>query len=138
MWPRGTELCAFGVRIAPHTHIEPHAARRYDRVVSVPTAPIAGGSLIAGYLTARMTGVRPLGGVVLAGAGAYLTRRWRAQAGSGTAAALLLTYLAGFGASHPLAKRIGAWPAVFAVAGASGAASWVLADRAAGRQAQVV
>lgn len=103
----------------------------YDLRVAVPTSPIAGGSLVAGYLTARLTGVRPLGGVVLAGAGAYLTRRWREQAGSGTAAVLLATYLAGFGVSHPLAKRIGAWPAVLTVAGVSGAASYALADRAA-------
>lgn len=30
---------------------------------------------------------------------------------------------------HRLAKRIGAWPSVLASAAASGAASWVLADR---------
>ena len=32
-------------------------------------------------------------------------------------------------ASHPLAKRIGPWPAVLAAAGTSAAASWVLSDR---------
>ena len=108
------------------------------REVSVPTAPVAGGSLIAGYLTARLTGVRPLGGVVLAGASAYLTRRWRDQAGSGAAAALLATYLVGFGASHPLAKRIGAWPSVLTVAGVSAAASYALADRAAADREKTV
>ena len=108
------------------------------REVSVPTAPVAGGSLIAGYLTARLTGVRPLGGVVLAGSGAYLTYRWRASAGSGVAAVLLATYLAGFGGSHPLAKRIGAWPAVLTVAGVSGAASYALADRAAADREKTV
>jgi len=103
--------------------------------MEVPTAPIAGGSLVAGYLTARCSGVRALGGVVLAGAGAYLARRWRRDAGPGVAAALLGTYLAGFGASHPLAKRIGAWPSVLAVAGASAAASHLLADRRSGHAA---
>jgi zinc transporter ZupT len=37
--------------------------------------------------------------------------------------------LAGFGVSHPLARRIGAWPSVFAVAAVSGGASNLLADR---------
>jgi hypothetical protein len=96
--------------------------------VAVPTAPIAGGSLIGGYLVARETGVRPLGGGVLAGGGAYLARRWRNEAGTGMAAALLATYLAGFGASHPLAKKIGAWPSVLAVSAVSAGASALLVD----------
>jgi zinc transporter ZupT len=37
--------------------------------------------------------------------------------------------LAGFGVSHPLARRIGAWPSVFVVAAVSGGASNLLADR---------
>ena len=37
---------------------------------------------------------------------------------------------AAFVGSHALAKRIGAWPSVLAVAAASAGASWVLADRA--------
>lgn len=41
----------------------------------------------------------------------------------GGAAALSALYLAAFGLSHPLAKRIGAWPSVLTVtAVASGAA----------------
>jgi hypothetical protein len=97
--------------------------------VAVPTAPIAAGSLVAGYLVARETRVRALGGLVLGAAGVYLGRRWRREAGAAVAGALLATYLAGFGVSHPLAKRIGAWPSVFAVAAASGGASNLLADR---------
>lgn len=94
-----------------------------------PTAPVASGSLILGYLVARETGVRPLGGVVLAAAGTWCTREWVRRAGPGAAAALLGIYTAGFAGSHPLAKRIGAWPAVFTSAAVSGASSWVLADR---------
>ena len=93
------------------------------------TAPIAAGSLIGGYLVARETGVRPLGGAVLAAGGAYLARRWRRERGPATAGVLLGTYLAGFVGSHPLAKRIGAWPSVLAVAALSAGASHVLADR---------
>lgn len=101
--------------------------------MAVPTAPIAAGSLIAGYVTARKTGIRPLGGLVLAAGGAYATTRWRKQAGTPKAALLLTTYLAGFGASHPLAKKIGAWPSVLSVAAVSGGASYLLADRAAAK-----
>lgn len=94
-----------------------------------PTAPVAASSLVLGYVVARETGVRPLGGVVLAGAGAWCTRAWARRGGPGTAAALLGVYLAGFAGSHPLAKRVGAWPAVLCSAAVSGAASWVLVDR---------
>ena len=97
--------------------------------MTVPTAPIAAGSLVGGYLVARETGVRPLGGATLALGGAYLTRRWSRAAGGVTAGALLGTYLAGFGASHPLARKIGAWPSVLSVATVSGVASWALVDR---------
>ena len=94
-----------------------------------PTAPVAAGSLVLGYVVARETGVRPLGGVVLAGAGAWCTRAWARHGGRGMAAALLGVYVAGFAGSHPLAKRVGAWPAVLSSAAVSGAASWALVDR---------
>jgi hypothetical protein len=45
--------------------------------------------------------------------------------------ALVGVYLGGFGASHPLAKKIGAWPSVFTVAAVSAGASYVRADRRA-------
>ena len=95
----------------------------------IPTAPVVAGSLIGGYLVARETGVRPLGGVVLALGGAVATREWTRTAGPATAAALLAVYLGGFGGSHPLAKKIGAWPAVLSVAGVSAASAWALSDR---------
>ncbi|GAA1973404.1 hypothetical protein GCM10009817_12030 [Terrabacter lapilli] len=95
----------------------------------VTTAPIAALGLVGGYVAARETGIRPLGGVVLGLAGAYAGRSWVAKAGGPAAAGLAALYLGGFGASHPLAKRIGAWPSVLAVAAVSAAASWVVADR---------
>lgn len=96
---------------------------------SVVTAPLAALGLVGGYLTARETGVRALGGVVLAAAGAYAGRTWAAKGGAATTVALSALYLGGFGASHPLAKQIGPWPAVLTVAGASALASWALVDR---------
>jgi len=45
---------------------------------------------------------------------------------------LLGGYLAAFGVSHPLAKKVGAWPSVLAVAAAASAAAYAGADRARG------
>ena len=96
-----------------------------------PTAPIVAGSLVGGYLVARETKIRALGGVVLAAGGLAAGSQWRRVAGPAGTAVLAATYLGGFGASHPLAKKIGAWPAVLSVAGVSALASWALSDRKA-------
>lgn len=96
---------------------------------SVQTAPLVALGLLGGYAAARETGLRPLGGVVLGLAGAYAGRTWLARRGPGVTAALSALYVLGFGASHPLAKKIGAWPSVLAVTAASAAASWALVDR---------
>jgi hypothetical protein len=53
-------------------------------------------------------------------------------AGPAATIALSLVYLGGFRASHPLAKKIGPWPAVLGAAAASAASSWVVVDRRAG------
>ncbi|MGA3489314.1 hypothetical protein ACK8GG_15020 [Micromonosporaceae bacterium DT55] len=95
----------------------------------VRTAPLAALGLVGGFLVARETGVRPLGGAVLGLAGLYAGRTWLAKTGPAGTAALSAIYLGGFGASHPLAKKIGAWPAVLGVAGVSALASYLLADR---------
>lgn len=96
---------------------------------SVSTAPLVALGLIGGYLTASETGIRPLGGVLLGAAGAYAGRTWLAKRGPGVTVALSAVYVLGFGLSHPLAKRIGAWPAVLSVTAASAGASWWLVDR---------
>ena len=98
-------------------------------VSEVATAPIAAGSLVAGYLVARETGVRPLGGGVLVAAGLWCTKAWSRRGGPRTATALLGVYGAAFAGSHPLAKRIGAWPAVLSCSAAAGGAAWALSDR---------
>ncbi|GHE77575.1 hypothetical protein GCM10018785_52310 [Streptomyces longispororuber] len=95
----------------------------------VPAAVIAAGGLVGGYATARFTKKRPLGGVVLAVAGGLAAKEWQRRAGGTAAAVLSGAYVAAFAGSHPLAKRVGAWPAVFGVAGAVGIASWAVADR---------
>lgn len=95
----------------------------------IPTAPVAAGSLIAGFAVARGTGVRPLGGLPLALGGGWCAQEWYRRRGSGTALTLGSIYLAGFVGSHVLARRIGAWPSVLAVSAVSGASAWALADR---------
>ena len=95
----------------------------------VPTAPVAGGSLIVGFAVARYTKIRPLGGIPLALGGGWCAQEWYRRRGRPTALALGSIYLAGFVGSHPLGRRIGAWPSVLTVAGVSSAAAWALADR---------
>lgn len=95
----------------------------------IPTAPIVAAGLVGGYLVARETGIRPLGGAVLAGAGIVAGREWMRASGPVATTALAAVYLGGFGASHPLAKKVGPWPAVIGVATVSAAASWLVSDR---------
>jgi len=96
---------------------------KLKKATDVQTAPVIATGLIGGWLTARETGIRPLGGVVLAAAGIYAARTWYARKGIPATAALLATYIGAFGASHPLAKKIGAWPSVLAVTAVSAGAA---------------
>jgi hypothetical protein len=100
-----------------------------DGMGGIPAGAVAAGGLIGGYGVARWTRRRELGGVALAAAGAVAAREWRERAGSPAAVVLTGAYVAAFAGSHPLAKKVGSWPAVFAVAGGMAAASWVRAGR---------
>lgn len=95
----------------------------------VHTAPVVALGLLGGYVVARESGIRALGGGVLAGCGGLALRTWLAKAGGPAAAGLSALYVLGFGLSHPLAKKIGAWPSVAAVTAVSAAASYAVADR---------
>lgn len=95
----------------------------------VPTSAITAGSLIGGWQLARRTGIRPLGGVVLAAGGALAGREWSRRTSPAVTGALVATYVAAFGLSHPLAKRIGSWPSVLAVSALTAAVSHAVADR---------
>lgn len=90
---------------------------------------IAAGGLVGGFAVARWSGKRALGGVVLAGAGVAAGRQWRARGGDLAAGVLSAAYLGAFAGSHPLAKKVGAWPAVFGVSAGVALASWALVDR---------
>ncbi|MEY8209861.1 hypothetical protein [Corynebacterium sp. MNWGS58] len=95
----------------------------------VSTATTTAFGLVGGYLTAVQTGVRPLGGIVLGAAGYWAARSWAAKTNPATTAGLLGGYIAAFGLSHPLAKKIGSWPAVGVVTAATAAASYALSDK---------
>ena len=98
--------------------------------MKIPTAPLVAAGLVGGYATARFTGKRPLGGAVLAAAGAVAAKNWNDSVGPAGAAGLTALYLGAFGASHPLAKKIGAWPSVGVVTTVTTAVA-LLADRKA-------
>jgi hypothetical protein len=96
---------------------------------TVQTAPLVALGLLGGYVTARESGIRPLGGVLLAGAGLLAGRTWLAKGGPALAGGLAGLYLLGFGLSHPLARKIGAWPSVAVVTAANVTANHLLVDR---------
>ncbi|WP_405583165.1 hypothetical protein [Streptomyces sp. NBC_01190] len=98
-------------------------------MAGVSASLVAAGGLVGGYGVARWTKRRELGGVALVAAGAVAARSWQRQAGVATAAGLTGAYVAAFAGAHPLAKKVGSWPAVFALAGGMAAASWLVAGR---------
>jgi hypothetical protein len=95
----------------------------------VGTAPVVASGLVGGFAVARYSGRRELGGVVLGSAGAWSAWQWLRSSGPGVMGVLLGTYLVAFGASHPLAKKIGAWRSVLAVTAGAAGAAYVLGDR---------
>jgi hypothetical protein len=94
-----------------------------------PTAPVVAAGLVGGFAIARFSGRRELGGLFLAACGGWSARQWSRVGGRGLAVGLGLTYAGAFGASHPLAKRIGARPSVLAVTAVASGAAAALADR---------
>src|SRR5690625_4740347 len=93
-----------------------------------PTAPLVVTGMLGGYVTGRVTKQRPLAGVVLGAAGIAAGMRWYRHSGAATTALLSAIYLGTFGASHPLAKKIGAWPSLLVSTAAAAGAARVLND----------
>jgi hypothetical protein len=107
-----------------------------DRVAATQmTWPVASGSLVLGFAVAQATGVRPLGGIVLALGAGWCALRWRRSVGTGRAAGLVALYLAAFVLSHVIADTVGTWGAVFLVAAIVGVATLLVADLPASRRA---
>lgn len=101
-------------------------------MASVPSSVLTTAGLIGGYSAARAFD-RRLGGAVLAACGAAAFASWRRSAGLPAAAALSAVYTGAFGLSHPLSKKMGAWPSVLAVTAATGVTAHMVADRRRGR-----
>lgn len=94
----------------------------------VNTASLVGLGLVGGWLTARETGIRPLGTVPMVAALSLANRTWVAKGGAPLAVGLTGAFIGAFGASHPLAKKIGAWSSVIAVTAAAAGAAHFLSD----------
>ena len=94
----------------------------------LPTWPVAAGSLLLGFAVAQGTGVRPLGGIVLALGAAWCAVQWRARAGTFAALALVVLFLSAFAASHAITDTLGTWGAVLFVSAVVGAVTWAVAD----------
>lgn len=94
----------------------------------VSTSTVVAAGLIGGWLTARESGIRPLGTIPLVAAGALAGRTWNAKKGPAVTVGLLAAYVGAFGLSHPLAKKVGAWPAVIIATAGAAASAYVVAD----------
>jgi hypothetical protein len=90
------------------------------------TSVLAGVTLAIGFGAAQVTGNRAVGGIVLIIGAAICGYQWWRSAGPLPTLASELVFFAAFVASHPLAKHIGAWSAVVAVAVAAGVVSYAL------------
>jgi hypothetical protein len=96
------------------------------------SSALAALGLARGFLVARRTGRGDLGGALSAAVGAWCARDWYRASGPMAAASLTAVYVAAMGSSHPLARRIGAWPSV-AVVTADTVAAAELMNRTATR-----
>ena len=99
----------------------------------LPSAVPAAIGLAVGFGVAQATGVRALGGIVLAAGGLVAGWLWYSRRGAAVAAALAVAYLAAFALAHVLALGLGwpAWLSVGLVTAAVAALSWVVVDQPA-------
>ncbi|TQN32312.1 hypothetical protein FHX37_2263 [Haloactinospora alba] len=94
----------------------------------VPGTVFSTVGLIGGYAVARGTRRRALGGAVMAACGVPAFESWRRRSGVAAAAAVTGGYVGAAAVSHPLAKKLGAWPSVFAVTALVAATGSVFGD----------
>ncbi|WP_432493629.1 hypothetical protein [Kineococcus gypseus] len=98
----------------------------------LPTSPVVAGAVLGGYAVGRATGDRRLAGAALLAGLGWSVPRW-ASASPLLAAGLGAGTVALVGASHPLSKRLGPWPAVL-VSTAAAAALAAVGDGASRRR----
>lgn len=92
------------------------------------TWPVTLGSFVLGFAVADVTGVRPLGGLVLLAGVLWCLPRWWRGAGAAAAVGLTVAYAAAFVASHGFADVVGAYPSVLLLGATLGAGAWSLVD----------
>ena len=107
-----------------------------------PTWPVAGGSLVVGFVVAELSGVRALGGVVLLAALVWCWVLWARRRSVLVAVGLTAVYVAAFAVSHVIAGAVGAWLSVALVSAGVALVVFAVADRpvlvaAAGRSSGV-
>lgn len=95
----------------------------------LPSSLLTATGLISGFAVSRATEHRHWGGGIAAGIGLVAAESCRRRTGLPRAAALGGIYAAALAGSHPLAKKIGAWPSVFTVSGAAAVAAGLLSHR---------
>ncbi|MCX2730950.1 hypothetical protein OOZ19_11920 [Saccharopolyspora sp. NFXS83] len=95
---------------------------------SVPPALLSPAGLVAGFAVTRLQRHRSWSGLVAGAGGLAAMESCRRRSGGGRALVLGAAYAGALAGSHPLARRIGAWPAVFTAAGGVAVAARVLAQ----------
>ncbi|GAB3281041.1 hypothetical protein [Parasphingorhabdus pacifica] len=91
---------------------------------SIPAGLLTSAGLVGGFAVSKATKHRHWGGAVAALAGIGAAESCRRRTGMARASVLAVTYASALAGSHPLARKIGAWPAVCTVtAGTAGAAA---------------
>lgn len=103
------------------------------RLPELPASVVSAAGLLGGFATARYTKRRGIGGAVFAAGGAWCARKWLRTSGPVATAGLTALYVAAMGGSHPLAKTLGPWRSVIAVAAATAVASELVTHRGIGR-----
>jgi thiol:disulfide interchange protein len=98
-------------------------------VSPLPTALVAGTTLVVAFATAQVSGVRALGGVVLLAGAVWCVARSVRSAGWVRVGAVVVVGLVAFAGSHVLARVLPAWPSALLAAALLGVVTWVLVDR---------
>ncbi|MGE4426121.1 MAG: hypothetical protein AB7G37_06700 [Solirubrobacteraceae bacterium] len=98
-------------------------------VLRSATWPVAAAALVIGFAVADVTGVRPLGGLVLFLGALWCGLRWRASRGLPVALALVVVFLAAFALSHVVSDVLGAWGSVLTLSALVAVVVWAVADR---------